>query len=171
MKNGTIFSANWGVETHCYSYLFIILTASFLLASTWVSCSSKAQSRRQNPETKIVKPADHIILEMKIDLNLSDEQELKIRPIIEEQVRKRKELIQKFQDQGRPSLESLRAELKDLRISTERQLQYFLTNEQMIKYGNMQQEEDQRITSEKPKEQEGQKMRKGRGHRSRDSLN
>jgi len=140
-----------------------MLIGYLLLASTLVSCSSKAQNRRQNPETKIAKPADHIILEMKIDLKLSDAQELKIRPIIEEQVKKRRGLIEKFQSQGRPGLEALRYELKDLRISTEGQLQYFLTNEQMIKYGKMQQAEDQRITSEKPGEQEGQQMRKGRG--------
>ena len=126
-----------------------MLTGCLLLAGTLASCSSKAQNRRQNPETKIVKPADHIILEMKIDLNLSDEQELKIRPIIEEQVKKRKGLIEKFQGQGRPGQEALRYELKNLRISTAGQLQYFLTNEQMIKCGNMQQEEDQRIISEK----------------------
>jgi hypothetical protein len=144
------------------------LTASFLLASALVSCSSKPQNRRQNPETRIVKPADNIILEMKMDLNLSDEQELKIRPIIEEQVKKRKALIEKFQGQGFPGLESLRSELKNLRIDIEKQLQYFLTNEQMLKYGKMQQEEDQRITGEKPppKEPEAQPTRKGKGRRS-----
>jgi hypothetical protein len=52
---------------------------------------------------------------------------------------------------------------------TESQLQYFLSNEQMIEYGNMQQEEDQRIvemSSEKSQEGAGQEKPKGRGRRS-----
>ncbi len=106
---------------------------------------------------------------MKIILMLTDEQEIKIRPIIEEQVKKRHELIKKYQGQDRPGRDSLRDELKDLRISTENQLQYFLTNDQMIRYGYMQQEEDQRIagtTSGKTQEEPGQEKPKGRGRRS-----
>jgi hypothetical protein len=159
-------SGKFGEKSSFYKYSFIILFGSLFLASILVSCSSKPQSRRQNPETRFVKPADHIILDMKIDLKLTDEQELKIRPIIEEQVRKRKGLIERFQNQGSPGLEALRQELKNLRISTEGQLQYHLTNDQMIKYGKMQQEEDQRIISRKPGEPEGQQERQGRGSKS-----
>jgi hypothetical protein len=163
------FRRNAGVSDYCkrrYKYPFIILIGSLFLTGILISCSSKPQSRGQNPETRFVKPADYIILEMKIDLTLSDEQELKIRPIIQEQVRRRKWLIERFQNQGSPGLEALRQELKNLRISTEGQLQYLLTNEQMIKYGKMQQEEDQRIISEKPRESEGQQKRQDRGAKS-----
>jgi hypothetical protein len=163
MRDTIFCSEKVGEGSHFYKLPLILLIGSFFLASALGSCSSKTQNRRQNPETKIVKPADHIILEMKIDLNLSDEQELKIGPIIEEQVKRRKELIEKFQGQGRPGLEALRYELKDLRIKTEGQLQYFLTNEQMIKYGKMQQQEDQRMISRKQGEAEGQQRPKGRG--------
>jgi hypothetical protein len=159
-------SEKFGGKSPFFKYSFIILFGSLFLAGILVSCSSKPQRRPQTPETKFVKPADHIILDMKIDLALSDDQELKIRPIIEEQVRKRRELIERFQSQGRPGQEALRQELKNLRISTEGQLQYHLTNEQMIKYGKMQQEEDQRIISEKPREPEGQQKRQDRGTKS-----
>jgi hypothetical protein len=145
--------------------LLTILIVCVILEGALISCSSNTQNRRHTPETRRVKPADHILLEMEIDLNLSNEQGEKIRPIIEGQVKRRKELIQKFQDQGQAGLGSLQAELKDLRISTAKELQYFLTNEQMVKYGNMQQEEDRRIISEKPGEQGGQQKRKGRGGR------
>ena len=148
-----------------YGFLIIAIVC-MILECTLVSCTSNTKKHRRISETKEVTPADQIVMEMKSGLNLSNEQESNILPIIEEQVKRRKGLIEKFKGQGHPGLEDLRYELKVLRISTENQLQYFLTNDQMIKYGNMQQEEDQRITSEKPKEQEGQQMRKGRGRRS-----
>jgi hypothetical protein len=106
---------------------------------------------------------------MKTALRLTDDQEVNIRPIIEEQVKKRSELIKKYQGRDCPRTDCLKDQLKDLRISTENQLQYFLTNDQMIQYGNMQQEEDQRITgitSEKTQEEVTQEKPKGRGRRS-----
>jgi hypothetical protein len=166
MKDFVFSSGKFDGKSLFYKYSFIVLIGSLFLAGILISCSSKPQSRRQPPETKFVKPADHIILDMKIDFKLSDEQELKIRPIIEEQVKKRRGLIERFQNQGSPGLEALRQELKNLRISTEGQLQFFLTNEQMIKYGKMQQEEDRRIISEKPGEPKGQQERQGRGTKS-----
>jgi hypothetical protein len=106
---------------------------------------------------------------MKTGLGLTEDQEVNIRPIIEKQVNKRSELIKEYQGKGLLGMDSLRDELKDLRISTENQLQYFLTNEQMIKYGYMQQEEDQRIagiSNGKTQEEAGQEKPKGRGRRS-----
>jgi hypothetical protein len=105
---------------------------------------------------------------MKRQLNISNEQEVNIRPIIENQVKKREELTRKYQAQDHQSLASLRDELRDLRIITEKQLQYFLTSEQMINYGYMQQEEDQRISSARRQEERPQ-MPKGRGRRPPDS--
>jgi hypothetical protein len=106
---------------------------------------------------------------MKTEIGLTDEQEVNIRPIIEEQVKKRNELIKKSEGRDCHGPDCLKDELKDLRISTENQLQYFLTNDQMIKYGNMQQEEDQRIigiTSTKTQEEVTQGKPKGKGRRS-----
>ena len=106
---------------------------------------------------------------MKTEIGLTDEQEVNIRPIIEEQVKKRNELIKKYQGLNCHGTDCMKDELKDLRISTENQLQYFLTNDQMIKYGNMQQEEDQRIigiTSTKTQEGVTKEKPKGRSRRS-----
>jgi len=141
-----------------------ILIACLFLITTMIYCSPHAQKHRHIPE---IKSADQIIIEMKSGLNLSNEQEVNIRHIIENQVKRRDELIKKYQAQTRQSMASLVDELKDLRITTEKQLQYFLTNEQMIKYGNMQQEEDQRISSAKTQEERPQ-IPKGRERRPRD---
>jgi hypothetical protein len=163
MKSVIIFLSNFCGRWHFYNYFFILLTACLLLPSILISCSPYAQNRRRIPEAKT---ADQIIIDSKNRLGLTDDQEVKIRPIIEEQVKKRNELIKKYQGQDRQGMDSLRDELQDLRISTESQLQYFLTNEQMITYGEMQNEEDQRICKEEGHEEQGQKARKGRGRRS-----
>ena len=168
MRKAIILSENSGIKPHFYRYSFALLIGYSLLAITLISCSHPGQNRRRIPEAKEPKPADQIISDMKTWLRLTDEQEINIRPIIEEQVKKRHELIKKYQGRGRLGMDSLRDELKDLRISTENRLQYFLTNDQMIKYGYMQQEEDRRIagtTSEKTQEEPGQEKPKGRGRR------
>ncbi len=148
-----------------YSFLLAFSILLLFLASTFFSCSPPKQNLKPPPEPK---SPDQIINEMKRQLNLSNEQEVNIRPIIENQVKKREELIKKYQAQDRQSMAILRDELKDLRIITENQLQYFLTSEQMIDYGYMQQEEDQRISSARRQEDRPQKP-KGRERRPPDS--
>ncbi len=169
MRSVIIFSQKIPIIPHFHRYSIILFIGCLLLATTLISCSHQAQNRRRIPVAKEPKPADQIISSMRTVLRLTDEQEIKIRPIIEEQVKMRNELIKKYQGRGRPGMDSLKDELKDLRISTENRLQYFLTNEQMIKYGYMQQEEDRRIVgiaSGKTQEEPGQEKPKGRGRRS-----
>ena len=168
MRKAIILSENSGIKPHFYRYSFALLFGYSLLAITLIACSHPAQKRRQIPEAKEPKPAEQIMSDMKTVLRLTGEQEMNIRPIIEEQVKERNELVKKYQGRGRPGRDSLRDELKELRVSTENRLQYFLTNDQMIRYGYMQQEEDQRIaerTGEKTQEEPGQEKPKGRGRR------
>ena len=168
MRKAIILSENSGIKQHFYKYSFTLLIGYSLLAITLIACSHPAQNRRRIPEPKEPKPAEQVMSDMKTVLRLTDEQEMNIHPIIEEQVKKRNELVKKYQGRGRPGRDSLRDELKELRVSTENRLQYFLTNDQMIRYGYMQQEEDQRIadgTGEKTQEEPGQEKPKGRGRR------
>jgi hypothetical protein len=161
------FSANFFVKRRFF--FGAVITGSLLLSATLTSCSPHTQNRRRIPEARETKTAGEIITQMKGRLHLTEDEEVKVRPIIEEQVERRKELIKKYEGQGYKGMDSLKDELKDLRISTANQLQYFLTSDQMIKYGAMQQEEDQRISGEKSQtqqEEEIQKPRKGRGRRS-----
>ena len=160
------FSANFFAKRRFF--FWVVITGPLLLSTTLTSCSTHAQNRRQIPEARETKTADEIITQMKGRLHLTEDEEVKVRPIIEEQVKRRKELIKKYEGKGYKGMDSLKDELKDLRVSTANQLQYFLTNDQMIKYGAMQQEEDQRISGEKAQtqqEEEIQKPRKGRGRR------
>ena len=162
-----LFSTNFFLKRRFF--FGVVITGSLLLPATLTSCSPHAQNRRRIPEARETKTADEIITQMKGRLNLTEDEEVKVRPIIEEQVKRRKELIKKYAGQGYKGMDSLKDELKDLRISTANQLQYFLTSDQMIKYGAMQQEEDQRISREKSQTQQGeepQQPRKGGGRRS-----
>ena len=148
-----------------YKHLFICLTGCLLFMSTLPSCSTHNRNRGRIPEIKEAQSADQIILQMKSAILLSDEQENRIRPIIEQQVQERKTLMKKYAGRDRQRVEALRDDLKDLRISTEKQLQYHLTNEQMIKYGYMQQEEDQRLSSGNAPSEAGQTIPRDRGRR------
>ena len=145
------------------------IVGPLLLSITLMSCSTHVQNRRRVPEMRETKTADQIMTEMKDRLHLTEEEEVKVRPIIESQVSGRRELIKKYEGKGYKEMDSLKEDLKDLRIRTASQLQYFLTSDQMIKYGAMQQEEDRWISGEKAQtqqEEEPQKPRKGRGRRS-----
>jgi Spy/CpxP family protein refolding chaperone len=82
---------------------------------------------------------------MKNRLNLTDEQEARIRPIIEEQIKNRAALIEKYQGHGREGRRFLRNELQELNQNTENQLQSILTKEQMEKYRKMQAEEREQM--------------------------
>jgi hypothetical protein len=154
--------------THSYEYPFVRLIGYFLLACTLISCSHAIPNRKRIPEPIEPKTADQILSDMKTGLGLTNEEKVKVRPIIEQQVRKRNETIAKHQARDRKNGASLADQLKDLRIATEEKLQYFLTNEQMIQYEYMQEEEDQRIsgiTNQKNQEDPGQENIGRRGHR------
>ena len=164
----TLHSSGKFLVERCF-FLGVVIMASYLLSAVLTSCSTQAQNRKRIPETRETKTGDQIITEMKKRLSLTQEEEVKVRPIIEKQVKGRKELIKKYEAQGYKKMDSLKDELKVLRISTASQLQYFLTSDQMIEYGAMQQEEDQRISGEKSpiqREEQIQQPRKGKGRRS-----
>ncbi len=97
-------AANIGRKEKFYLLLFGLFILSFLLAGTWIACSSPSRHRRPIPEggrAPAPKTADQILSDMKVRLNLSDEQEVQIRPIIEEEIKERGELVKKYHGQGR----------------------------------------------------------------------
>lgn len=162
MKNTLNYPAKYGSYRDPYQFYYLILISFPLLVTISMTCSPHLQNRGRFPETKTV---DQIIIDMKNWADLTDEQEGKIRPIIEEQVKKRKELIKNYIGQEREAIISLRDELRDLRVTTAKQLQYFLTNKQMVEYGGMQQEEDERLSRRKGQEEMNQKRPRDRGPR------
>ena len=137
----------------------IVSIGCLLLAGTVMSCSHTGHNRQQ---IKGPRAADQILFQMKAYLDLTDEQEVKVRPIIEAQVKERNDEFEKCKDHGRDGRDYLKIELKDLRLRTEKQLQPLLTNEQLTRYGDMQLEEDQRIAG-MISEKAGEGKSQGRG--------
>jgi Spy/CpxP family protein refolding chaperone len=137
------FSSVGSAHNRSFRNHFLITLAAGLLVTTTLVCSSAdAQSSRRVPGGK---SADQIVSDMKNRLNLTDEQEAKIRPIIEEQSKNRAALIEKYRGQGREGMGSLRNELQELNQRTENQLQSILTKEQMEEYQKMQTEEREQM--------------------------
>ena len=161
LKNNTRYREKFD-SRQSVSHPLLILVAFTLLLITLISCSPHLQNHGRIPETKT---AEQIIIEMKNWADLTDEQEVKIRPIIEEQVKKRNALIKKYKGKDREAIISLKDGLKELRVTTAKELQYFLTNKQMIEYGGMQQEEDERIGRRNVRQEMNPQKPGGRGPR------
>jgi len=84
---------------------------------------------------------DQVISKMKERLKLTEEQETKIRPIIEESVRARTELLENFaQDKSR-----IKSELLELQWKTGMRLGVILTEEQMKEYEKLREEQSEKM--------------------------
>ncbi|MCP4109620.1 MAG: hypothetical protein GY749_29555 [Desulfobacteraceae bacterium] len=100
--------------------LVIVMAASNVMAS--------GGKRGQTP--------DQIMSALKERLNLTEEQESQVRPVIEKQVESRKAIFDKYRDEPRENRKSMRDEIKQNREDTEKQLEAILSEEQMKEYKN-----------------------------------
>lgn len=106
-----------------FGILAILMTASY----------AGAQNRRfQNP--------DQMISDLKERLSLSEEQAAQIRPIMEEQVEKRRALHEKYKGQGKSARRSMRNEMQKSRGDMEARLEAILSTEQMDEFRKFQDE-------------------------------
>ncbi len=132
MNKVTVFPKYFTYESIFAERFLTLFLVGLLSTSTLISCSPHARNRRPITGVKEAKTAGQIISDMETDIRLTDEQEVNLRPVIEEQVKKRNELIKKYQDRDCHGTDCLKDELKDLRISTENQLQYFLIISKLV---------------------------------------
>ena len=82
-------------------------------------------------------------------VDISEEQVRKAQPIIEESIKERRTIIQKYKANDRPDFYSLRGEIRELQGSVEKHLAQILTVKQMQKYLDIQKEERRKVRSEK----------------------
>ena len=87
------------------------------------------------------KTAEQILHQMKERLNLTDQQEAKLYPIIETSVEERRNIVGKYRGQNQPAILSLKREMYELQESLEKRLAEILTDKQMEKYRKLQAEE------------------------------
>jgi Spy/CpxP family protein refolding chaperone len=96
------------------------------------------------------KTADEFISAMKTRLNLTEEQEIQIRPVIEKEVAERRGIIEESMEQRPQGMQSLKNKMHELQIATERNLEKILTQEQMVEYQKLIDEERQNMRKNRP---------------------
>jgi len=62
---------------------------------------------------------------MKTRLNLTEEQEIQVYPIIHKEFEKRREIFGRRRGQGRQGMQSLKNEMQELQITTKKNLRRF----------------------------------------------
>jgi len=119
----------------------------FFLVMIMMACSQPRMERRgwAPPEGGVAPPpqytAEELLATMKDRLNLTDEQQEKVRPIIEGYCKKRQGIMEKHKGQESHGGDCcLRCELQRLGESTEKQLAIVLTDKQMRAYQKIQDE-------------------------------
>lgn len=87
---------------------------------------------------------EQVMSKMKERLNLTEEQETKIRPIIEESIQKRLEILKK----GSQDRSTVKNELQELQWTTDMRLGVILTEEQTKEYRKLREEQSEKMPSE-----------------------
>jgi len=98
---------------------------------------------------QIEESSEQALSKMKEQLHLTEEQVRIAQPIIEESIKERRTIIQKYKEKDRPDFYSLRREIRELQESVEKRLSQMLTVEQMQKYLGIQKRERRKVHSEK----------------------
>ena len=97
------------------------------------------------------KTAEQILYKMKKPLNLTNEQEAKLRPIIETSVEERRKIVEKYKEQDRPAFFSLKRDMYELQESIEKRLGEILEEKQMEEYRKIREEKCFEMRREKGK--------------------
>ena len=126
---------------------------SFALMKEKLNLDQKEKLERLNEKLKgrhakafiqsiqIEETSDQILSKMKERLDLTEEQERNAHPIIAESIRERRKIVEKYNQQDRPDIFSLRREMRELQESVETRLAKIFTDEQLKEYRDMQEEE------------------------------
>ncbi|HNR11736.1 MAG TPA: hypothetical protein PKM59_00310 [Thermodesulfobacteriota bacterium] len=123
------------VGKHLAPFLLTVLGCMMLLVfapvfSSWAQDGSNADAFAQKFQER---------------LQLSDEQMEQLRPIISEDMAKRKAILQKYQGHGQQGYRPMRGELDSLNADTEGKMSQILSAEQMEEYKKLRQEQVERM--------------------------
>lgn len=115
-----------------------------------MACSAGPPHRPKRGRLPKGKTAEEFISVMKTRLDLTEKQEIQVRPIIEKEFAKRREIFEKSMEQGPQGRQSLKNEMQELQLTTEQNLEKILTQEQMMEYRKLIDEERQNIRKNRP---------------------
>jgi hypothetical protein len=106
--------------------------------------------------------AEQRVADMRAKLGLSDEQAAKVKPIIEEQFKRQKAIMDQARSGGREAREKLQPKLDDLQWDIDKKLAAVLTEEQMLAYSKwVEQEAAQKPDGDRPEPPDGAHGRPG----------
>jgi len=112
----------------------------FILVFAMIFMTQPISAQASDPPAGNGSP-DQVISKMKERLKLTEEQETKIRPIIEESMRARTEILENFaQDKS-----TMKSELLELQWKTDMRLGVILTEEQMKEYEKLREEQSEKM--------------------------
>jgi len=115
---------------------FVVVIYGLLVAASMMH-PIKVQARGLSDQSN---SADETISQMKVLLNLTEEQVTKVQPIIEESLKKRRYIINNSQQDKK----TIRNELQQLQWATDIQLGEILTEEQMKEYQKIREEQHEK---------------------------
>ncbi len=134
-----------------------LLLIALLFVGMSVSCASDKASKPA--QSRKAKTADEIMADLAPRLKLTEEQKVKVQPIIQSFCDKRDELRQK----GRQGGSSIKDDMTSLYKDTERLVSVVLTDEQFKEYQKYQSEERQKM--EEARQSQGGRGGRGGGMR------
>lgn len=132
------------------------VSAAFLVISLAGCSTASSQGLRSRPPVKTV---GQVVEEMSSRLNLTEEQKAQVRPILEEQRKKRAAIMEEYRDQGRGARVYMQDDMEALEIDTQVKFAQVLTAEQMEEYRKMVAEQNANMAEQKS----GRGSRGGKG--------
>ena len=135
----------------------LVILAFILFAAVFFMPSIEAQAY---DSSNVNRSPEQIVEQMKERLHLTEEQAAKIRPIIEESVNDRRQILN---DNGQDR-KANRSALQEIRWKTDMKLSQILTEEQMRDYQNLLEEKSEK--SQKDDMHQGKGGRNGGGMRA-----
>ena len=119
-----------------YKYICVI-SMVVLFVATGVVLAGQPGGQRPSPPS-----ASDIVVKMKQELNLSDEQVSQITPIFQDEIQQMQAIMEQSRSQG-ADRDAVKSQMDALRQSTELKLSQYLTPDQLIQWKNMQQQPPQ----------------------------
>ncbi len=135
------------------SYLKFLAFSGYMLLCAMILMVQPAGVQAKDVSNMNASP-DEVMSQLKTRLTLTEEQATKMRPIIEENIRKRQEIVKNGSDDKK----AVKSQLQELRWSTDMQLGKILTEDQMKEY--------QKLREEQKEKKESNQTHSGRGSRS-----
>jgi len=139
------------------SYLKFLALSGYVLFCAMIFMTQPIGAQARDISNINASP-DEVMSRLKTRLSLTEEQEAKMRPIIEGSIEKRREIVKNSSDDRK----AVKSQLQELKWSTDMQIGKILTEEQMKEYQKLREEQ-----TEKAENNETHSGRKSRGGGSR----